>query len=342
MDKTLSQEEVDALLQAMKTGDVKLEGEPAQVGGGAQDVKVVAYNFRKPTLVSGDQLRGFQVMHDLFVKGLQSALFVALKTAVEVKLVAVDQFTYGEFVLSLLRPTYIGVLSTTPNIGEIAIELNLPIVLSMIDILLGGDGNTVQEPRELTAIELSISSDIMDVVVGELKSAWSSVADLSFSVQSYESNPEYIQLATSEAQVLSVTLDLRMGEISGIMNICYPYQMLQPMLGRLSSRIGGRRDVAKSDRKHDDMLTAIGPVTLDVHTVIGHSTIMTSQLASLRPGDVICLDQTVRTPAEVYIGDRLAFRGVMGRCNNRAAVRLITGGLGPNGKSANGEGVEKK
>jgi len=170
MDKTLTQEEVDALLQAMKTGEVKPEDElPTTV---AEEVKVVAYNFRKPRLVSGDQLHGFQVIHDLFAKGLQTGLFVSLKKSVDIKLVAIDQFTYGEFILSLFRPTYLAVMSTTPSIGEIVVEMNLSIVLAMIDILLGGDGTSVQEPRELTAIEQTISTDITDVVRAELKSAW--------------------------------------------------------------------------------------------------------------------------------------------------------------------------
>ncbi|HBA84884.1 MAG TPA: flagellar motor switch protein FliM [Verrucomicrobia bacterium] len=341
MDKTLSQEEVDALLQAMKSGDVKTESEPAKAS--AEEVKVVSYNFRKPTLVSGDQLRGFQVLHDLFVKGIQSSLFVALKTSMEIKLVAIDQFTYGEFVLSLLRPTYIGVLATTPNIGEIAVEMNLPLILSMIDILLGGDGAGAQEPRELTAIEMSISSDIMEVIVAELKSAWAGIMDISFTVQSYESNPEYIQLATSEAQVLSVTLDLRMGEITGVLNICYPYQMVQPVLDRLSSRIGARKDptMSKTEKKHDEMVTAIGTVPLDLHAVIGHSTILASQLASLKPGDVICLDQTLSHPAEVTIGTHACFKAQIGQRNGRAAVRLIAQSQA-NPTPGNGGPVETK
>jgi flagellar motor switch protein FliM len=344
MDKTLSQEEVDALLQAMKSGDVKTEAEAPKAG--AEEVKVVSYNFRKPTLVSGDQLRGFQVLHDLFVKGLQSSLFVTLKTSMEIKLVAIDQFTYGEFVLSLLRPTYIGVLTTTPNLGEIAVEMNLPLVMSMIDILLGGDGASSQEPRELTAIEMSISSDIMQVVVNELKSAWSSVMDIGFAVQSYESNPEYIQLATSEAQVLSVTLDMRLGEISGVMNICYPYQMVQPVLDRLSSRIGARRDTtSKAEKKHDEMVTAIGRVPLDLHTVIGHTTILASQLAALKPGDVICLDQALNQPADVLIGNRACFKGQIGQRNGHAAVRLTTHSLvnpTPGNNGAPAENTKKK
>lgn len=323
MDKTLSQEEVDALLQAMKTGEVAVDEKAAAAPSG-EEVKVIAYNFRKPRLISGDQLQGFQVLHDIFVKSLQSSLFVTLKNAVEVKLVAIDQFTYGEFILSLLRPTYIAVMSTSPNVGDIAIEMNLPMVMSMIDILLGGDGGTVQEPRELTPIEQAISSDIMNVVTTELKSAWSSVADIDFQTQSFESNPEYIQLTTSEALVLSVTLDMRMGELSGVMNICYPFAMIQPMLHRFSARIGGgKRDATRSEKKHEEMLAAMGQVELGVHAVLGRTHVTASEVANLKPRDIICLDNRCATPLEVHVGDRLCYYAEAGKFHKRAAIRLL-------------------
>ncbi|MFH0878848.1 MAG: flagellar motor switch protein FliM [Lentisphaerota bacterium] len=322
MDKTLSQEEVDALLQAMKTGEVKVEEEQPKVG--VDEVKVVEYNFRKPRLVSGDQLRGFQVLHDVFVKSLQTALFVSLKTSLEIKLVAIDQFTYGEFVLSLLKPTYIAVLSTTPNCGDVAVEMNLPIVMAMIDILLGGDGTSPQEPRELTAIELSISSDIMEVVTQELTNAWASITDMKFAAQSYESNPEYVQMATSEALVMSVTLDMRLGEISGVLNICYPFLMLQPMLDKISSRVGAKRDVggSKTERSHDEILTSMNAVPLDVHAVLGRSSVLASQVANLKPGDIIRLDRRIDKPVEILVGNRLCFQGQAGQSNGKAAVKL--------------------
>ncbi len=322
MDKTLSQDEVDALLQAIKSGQPSTDEE--KVRQTTDEVKVVSYNFRKPHLISSDQLRGFQMIHESFAKSLQSSLLANLKTPLEVKPVAIDNLTYGEFVLSLLSPTYIVILSTTPDMGELVMETNLAVILGMVDILLGGDGGSVHEARELTAIEQSISGAIMDYVLAELKSAWEDTVNISFKVQAIESNPEYVQIASSESSILSSTFDLRMGEITGTMNICYPFEMIQPILGRVTARMSGRRERTSSvSTDREEVLHAVGSVPLGVRAEIGRTALMTSQLGRLKPGDVLCLDKRVDDPVDVYLGTRCCYAAELGVNRGKVAVRLI-------------------
>jgi flagellar motor switch protein FliM len=322
MDKTLSQEEVDALLGAIKSGDVTTE--QAATFDTTEKVKVASYNFRKPRLISNEQLRGFQMIHDTFVRGLQSSLLMNLRTTLEIKLVAVDMITYGEFVLSLSNPTYMAVLYMSAGIGEICIEMNLSIVMAIIDILLGGDGNNVEEPRSLTAIELSVSGGLMGAMLAELKAAWASVIETNFQVQSYESNPEFVQLTTPESLVVSVTLDLHMGGASGIMNLCYPYSVIQPILSKLSARVQARTGRGRrGEQDQHNMREALADVPLDVKAVLGNSVVTTEELMKLRPGDVICLDQRATQPLKVYVGERMNYLGELGRSQGKVATKIL-------------------
>ena len=133
MVDTLSQEEVDALRAAVKSGEV-LDKEAAPEAGGDQ-VKVASYDFRKPHLVSSDQMHSLQMLHESLGRDLQSTLFANLKTSVEIKLVAMDQVTYSEFVLSVANPTYLALLSTQPDSGNAALELSLSLAMTILDIL---------------------------------------------------------------------------------------------------------------------------------------------------------------------------------------------------------------
>ena len=99
---------------------------------------------------------------------------------------------------------------------------------------------------------------------------------------------------------------------------------------------------SKTEKKHDEMVTAIGRVPLDLHTVIGHTSILASQLATLKPGDVICLDQPWSQPAEVRIGVRTCFKGQIGQHNGHAAVRLITPSLANPASGTNGGAADTK
>ena len=232
--------------------------------------------------------------------------------------------TYGEFVLSLLSPTFIAVLSTSPDMGELVIETNLSVVLGMVDILLGGDGGSAHEARELTAIEQSIAGAILEHVLTELKTAWEDTVNISFKVQMIESNPEYVQIAASESSILSATFDLRMGETTGTMNICYPFEMIQPILGRVTARMSGRRERTSSTGiNRDEVLVAIGAVPLSIRAEIGRSVLLTSQLGRLKLGDVLCLDKRIDDLVDVHLGDRCCYAAELGSNRGKVAVRLI-------------------
>ncbi len=331
MDKTLSQDEVDALLQAVKSGQMVPEEEATKKT--AEEVKVVTYNFRKPRLVSADQLRGFHMIHDSFAKTLQSSLFTNLKTQVEVKPVAIDNLTYGEFVLSLMNPTFIAILNTTPPTGELILEINLPIMLIMIDIMLGGTGSQTQEAREMTFIEQSIATGLVDYILAELKNAWLSTVEMNFKVASIESNPEYVQATTQDASVLNATFDLRIGEATGTMNVCYPYEMIQPLFTKISTRMSGKR--AQTQRTQQDrelMLKALGKVMLDIRAQLGISRILTSQLGKLKPGDVFLINKRIDEPVEVFIGNQYCYQAQLGVRRGKLAVKLIRNSYETNGE----------
>jgi flagellar motor switch protein FliM len=322
MDKTLSQDEVDALLQAIKSGEPS--GDEEKVRQTADEVKVVTYNFRKPHLISSDQLRGFQMIHESFAKSLQSSLLANLKTPLEVKPTAIDNLTYGEFVLSLLSPTFLAVLSTSPDMGELVLEINISVILGMVDILLGGDGGSTYEARELTAIEQSIAGAILDHFLTELKVAWEDTVNITFKVQAIESNPEYVQIVSSESSILSATFDLRMGETTGTLNICYPFEMIQPILGRVTARMSGRRERASGPgNNREEVLAALGAVPLGIRAEIGRSVLLASQVGRLKLGDVLCLDKRADEPVDVFLGDRFCYAAELGLNRGKVAVRLL-------------------
>ena len=230
MDNTLSQEEVDALLAAVKSGDIVEDSLPSRED--VEQVKVITYNFRKPQVISSDQNRGFQVIHESFAKGVQSSLLTNLKVPLEVVPVAIDYLTYTEFIMSIMSPTFMVVLTTEPYMGELLLEINLPVIVSIIDILLGGSGGGNPVSRELSVIEETIVGPIVEYVLDELSEAWSDTADIRFKCQNVEFDPEFVRVTALESSVLSATFDLRMGNKTGTMNICYPFEMIQPILDR--------------------------------------------------------------------------------------------------------------
>lgn len=325
MADTLSQEEIDALREAVKTGEAFAGGEQPAKTSDPEQIKVVAYDFHKPQILSADQLHQIQMMHESLGKTLQTNLFSILKSALEIKLVAVDQISYGEFVLSLSNPTYIGTLCTKPNIGNMAIEINAPVVLAVLDILLGGAGSAVAKPRELTFLERRIFRNVADAIINDTNAAWANMADISMEIVEEESNPEYLQLATPETPCLCITFDVHIGGTTGLLNLCYPFVVIQSAVARGDSTPGKKRKGAGGIEigEGDGMLKAMEVVPLDMRAVVGSTVISARDLGMLKTGDVICLDQRIDNPVDIYVGENRAFTAEIGKYHGKVAIGLV-------------------
>ncbi|HUW61689.1 MAG TPA: flagellar motor switch protein FliM, partial [Candidatus Bathyarchaeia archaeon] len=166
MADILSQEEVDLLLTAVTEGDVGAEQETAK----SPDVpRLATYDFRRPERVSKEQLKGLQSLFEAFARELSILFPPFLRTVVRVDLISIDQLTYDEFILSVARPTALALVNMAPLDGNAVLELSPAMVFPIVDRVLGGKGQTLAEPRELTEIENRIASRIIMMILDSLK-----------------------------------------------------------------------------------------------------------------------------------------------------------------------------
>ena len=113
MTEILSQDEIDALLSAISTGEVEME-DYSNVG---EQKKVKIYDFRRPDKFSKDQIRTLQMMHETFARLTTTALSAQLRALVGVHVGSVDQLTYEEFIRSIPNPTTLAVINMDPLKG---------------------------------------------------------------------------------------------------------------------------------------------------------------------------------------------------------------------------------
>ncbi|RKZ06119.1 flagellar motor switch protein FliM [Candidatus Fermentibacteria bacterium] len=324
MAGALTQEEIDALREAVAGGDIETEEVESQEDPQDQ-VKVVSYDFRKPMLVSGDQQQNLRIVHESMAKEFESDLLSTLKIAAEVKIVAIDQITYGEFILSLVNPSYLATLSTSPDVGECILEMNVSVLLSILDILLGGDGSAVRDTRELTTLETGVLRRLTKVLLGDLKAGWAGFADVGFEILSEEANPEYIQLVTPETPCMNMTFDVHIGETMGVFNLCYPLSLVQSLLTMSEAGVKPGQEGSAHSLKESGMLKALSDVPLNVHARVGTGRISAQRLGLLKLGDVLCLDRRCDEFLDMYIGDNRAYSVKAGQRRGKVAFLVVDG-----------------
>jgi flagellar motor switch protein FliM len=321
----LSQEEIDALLGVVETeAPEAVAGMPpsAPAPGGQT---YLPYDFRRPNRVSKEQLRFFQTIHETFGRQFSNSLSSYLRSIVSIEIVSADQLTYGEYVLSLPASTALFVFEMKPLEGSGVLEMNPSLILLMVERLFGGSGGGAGLSRDLTTIETAVVTKLVRQGLQVLGDSWERVAPIRPTYSELMKNPQMLQLLPNTETVILVTFELRLGEQSGILSLCYPYLSLEPILPNMSTRgalLGQKRRYVEHGREWIEHRLADS--TLPVSAILGRTDLTVSEFLHLRPGDVIRLDRKVDEMIEVLVSGEpkgSAHPGLRGR--NRA-VRLDT------------------
>lgn len=323
MAKILSQDEVDALMGAMERGD--LAGDEEADKNTATKETVLGYNFRRPNLITKDQLRGFTNLHEDFARELQANLAILLRTNVEVSMVSAEQQLYSEFVFSLSEITHAILFTVDPLPGTAVLEINLSLVFGFVDLLVGGKGDVETAMRKLTEVEVAILEPLTAMVFNRLTQAWHNAIPVTIKTARHESSPEYIQAAPADAAVVVLTFDAKIGLANGIINLCYPLPMVQGLLKELHGK-NGQMDNYYGKYRPDDfrrlLLAALMEVPVRTSVTLGHAVVRVDDWLHLENGDVLILNQRTADMMRVDIEKEPLFQGVAGRRNQHLAVKL--------------------
>jgi flagellar motor switch protein FliM len=219
MGKILSQEEIDALLGSAREIETEAAArEPMDV----QSVDATLYNFRRPDRVSKEQIRSLHFLHDRFARNVATSLSAFLRSATEVNVVSVEQFTYSEFLMSLPDPTAFYAIALPPVDGLGAMELNPAIAFAMIDRMLGGSGRAPQMTRALTEIEQNVVDSVIKLILENLTESWQPILGVQFRVHGRETRPQMLQVAAPNEAVILLVFDIKIGDSRGMLNLCVP------------------------------------------------------------------------------------------------------------------------
>ncbi len=331
MPDVLSQNEVDALLAAVDDGDFDL-GAPAapmpSYGAGAtqQRADITIYDFKRPERVSTDQIRSMEMMHEVLARKLAASLSAYLRTIVEVKLASVEQLTYQEFIMSLPNPTCFNLLNCEPLDGQMVLEINPSIVFPILDKLLGGGNTEVHIPeREMTDIEWRLIDKVTAETLSFLRESWRPILDIKFKVTQKEANPQLMQIVPPNEVVILICFEVKMGESSGMLNLCVPFPVVEPIMGNFSTIqtwFTSRKTGSEEDERHK-LNQGICKAPLEAVVYIASSKISLEQFVALKPGDIITTNKDAKQSLLLKIADQPKFRGLPGMLKNRYAFRIV-------------------
>lgn len=320
MPDVLSQAEIDALLQGVMTGAV--DAEEAKKEADTRKIKV--YDFKRPDKFSKDQIRTLYMLHESFARLLNTYLSTHLRTLVNVDVASVEQLTYQEFVQSVANPSFISVLGVPPLKGNIILEFDTAIAFAYIDRVFGGDGNTQMKTRVLTEIEDAVMRRFVTAAMNHFKDAWSNVTPMNPFLETTESNPQFMQIVTPSEMVVIITLQVRIGDTEGIMNICIPYLVLEPIMSKLTTTFWVASSISKSDSENQVAIiqSKLEKTKVNFVVEVGEVQISIKEFLMLGFGDVLQLGTKVKDDLPCRVGSNAKFYCRPGTFGKKMAVQI--------------------
>ncbi|MDD2511176.1 MAG: flagellar motor switch protein FliM [Syntrophomonas sp.] len=319
MSEVLSQSEIDALLSALSDGSVDadlLKEEELKS-------KIKIYDFRRPNKFSKDQIHTLQVIYENYARTLGTYLSGQLRVPLQVELLSVEQLTYEEFIRSIPNPTILNIFSLYPLHGSAIMEINPNLGFAFLDRLLGGPGYAPSKARALTEIEQTVIERLSQRMLDYLQEPWDSIIQLEPSLDRVETNPQFTQLVQPTEIMIIVSLETRMGDVMGMINICIPFLVLESILDKLNVHYYySTAAQEKSPANIAAIKTKLENTTIPIKVVLGKTVITVRDLLALSVGDAIPLDKSISRELDVVIGNRAKFLGKPGVFANRMAIQI--------------------
>ncbi len=316
-EKILTKVEIESLLNAVFEGRIIPEKELAKAEG-----VVLPYDLLNSEAQKGS-IPNLDIIYDSFIRSYRVNFSNRLRRTVELKKVGARAFKFDEFLHTLPMAVCMGIFKIEPLKGAALISLDTDLVMSLVDTLLGGTGGAKIQTanRMFTLIELKLMERLVLDILQDFQKAWAPLCSTRMNLLRMETNPSLLNIVPPEYQIVTMTLNIQAGDISGNMMFAVPYMTVDPIREKLKS--GMQFDLMPVDPQWSSRLSAeIMEAPLETTVEMGNAHITLRELLDLAPGDTIMLDKACSSDMIVKVEGVPKYFGIPGIKHGNKAVQI--------------------
>ncbi len=312
----LSQDEIDALLHGVDSGDVETEGEEL-IDGEAR-----AYDFASQDRIVRGRLPTLEMINERFARHFRTSLFNMLRRTADISVAGVQMLKFSEFIHSLFVPTSLNIMRIPPLRGKGLCVIDPKLVFSVVDNYFGGTGrfHTRIEGRDFTPTESRVIRLLLDLVFIDMREAWKPVLAITFEYLNSEVNPQFANIVSPSEVVVVTSFNIDLETGGGDLYICLPYSMVEPIRDLLVAGVQSDRG-DRDERWERSLKEQIRSATVELSSTLAETQISMRELASLKRDDIIPL--VVPEMVEVTAADIPIFKGQIGVAEGNYAIKIL-------------------
>ena len=318
MSDILSQEEIDKLLKGIESGDVDTNDLKEN------DEKVVKdYDFARPSKFSKDHLRTLESIFEHYGRLLSANLPAYLRKTVQVEVRGSEAITYQEFQNSLSNPVLLGIMNLHPLKGSCIMEMSNNLGYTIIDRLLGGEGNPIEKTRDFSEIEIVVLERILNTCTNYLEEPWHNVVEITPNLVRVETNAQYAQIISPQEMTALITLSIKIGTVEGFMSFCLPFTALEDVMDKLNTKFWFSALQERDDTNYGEQIEEIiDRAQIPIRAVLGKSVVSVNDFVNLQPGDVVRLNAKIEDELDVFVGNMKKCKALPGASSGVYALRI--------------------
>lgn len=315
-EKVLSQDEVNALLNGIETGDISTETEKEVTG-------VRAYDLTKQERIIRGRMHGLEMANEKFTRLFRNSVSALIKKFIDINIHNYEVMKFGEFIKTIPVPSSINIFKMEPLKGYSLFVIDSPVVFAFVELFFGGLNilHVKSEGRSFTSIEKRVIQKVVDMALSDLSDSWSGIIPIHPEYIASEMNPQVVTIVTPAEIVIKIEIHLEIEDFKGKLFFCIPYSMIEPVKEKLYSGIHG--DKFELDQRWSiviaDMLMGC---PLKVTAEVGRVELTFGDLMNLESGSVITLNNSISDELLVKVEDIPKFKGTPGFSKGSQAIQI--------------------
>lgn len=288
-----------------------------------EDIKL--YDFKKNEKFSLENIRQLSLICEEFCK--TSNMQISYETKSEGFKFTVNkclQIKYGELIENIEGDNIVIEYNILPFVENLTLFIDKSVVLSIVDLLLGGNGKVEKLDREPTNIDIELLRYLFENLLQRIYIPYNH--DSINVSRIYTNKVQYQKLNNKDmvfTSVINVSLE---NKVIGNLRFCIPYESMKEVINDFGNERINQNENLEEDKlnhiKSNEIFEFIQSVELDVCAKIGSSKVSISDLINLEVGDVILLDQKISDDIIISIGDAKIYKAKPGVIGVKKAVEI--------------------
>lgn len=313
----LTQDEIDALLHGVNSGDVETDD-----SGVAEDGQARRYDFASQDRIVRGRMPTLEMINERFARLFRISLFNMLRRNAEISIGGVQMLKFSEYVHSLFVPTSLNLVKIKPLRGTSLFVIDPKLVFILVDNYFGGDGrfHTKIEGREFTPTEMRVIEMMLTLAFRDFKEAWAPVMPVEFEYMNSEVNPQFANIVSPTEVVVVTTFHVELDGGGGDMHVTMPYAMVEPIREILDAGVqSDRADI--DDRWAQSLQEEMKEAEVEVSSILTQVDLSLNDVLKIKAGDVIPIE--LPSLVTLRVEDIPLFRGRYGVCDGVNSIQII-------------------